>query len=512
MKRQKDKNFRTGRIKNLPIIAALTFLMFVMTFGMAFAEDSGIDYTDRPNLKNAVDLYLGTEDGSKLDIVFLSSGASYGEIDNTLRDLRGEYSEKRKEYSGPETPTIVYAPSGTYHVTDTSNLGRGDVAGIKIPNNVIFVAEDNSIFLDEKGSDGHPLVMVGGSLYGGRYQKAKFAIKFENNKNFNENNTNAPSGKKLPNGTVVRKINGNVEYTQVEGPGKSGIQAIGARGINILHNYVGGGKAKNTTGIDLMYEASARNISYNTVKDIGSADYGSAISVTHSDVINIVGNNISNIAGHGISTDSEQKGHKHAYCRINYITRNTINGAKHGIWLEDGCQVTKGINDNTIKNTRNNGIAVSGTKRYTGGCNWSIYSMKNNKILSSKRSNISILGKYAKVCMRGNNLIDTSKQTNVITIDKAGRLDIKGDKNTIKRGKGNGIYLMNRSTLNITGKRNTVTANKGFGINVTGRSRAVVKNTNAKRNTKYSFRVCKGSSLRIYKCQKDKILKTTKTV
>ncbi len=412
--------------------------------------------------------------------------------------------EEAAQNTSEVNPAMVYAGPGSYEITKKRvYLNANYLAGIYVPENVVFVAEQDAVFTDESGNSSKPMVIVSGSVYGGIYDcdfKVEKGIIFKNNTDFSSDVT-GPG----------KQINGNVEYTEVISPSVAGIHAIGVTNFNVEHNIVRDGTNRATTGIGMMYGSYAKSVSYNEISNMGAEAYGSAISVTHSDAYAINNNIIRNAAGHGISTDTEQKGRDHAYCRINYIKNNTIKGAKHGIWLEKGCQVTKNLYGNKISNCTQNGIAVSGTKAYTGSCKWSIYSMSKNTVYNIKRSNLSVSGAYGKVRMVSANLLDISKQTNCVTLDKKAKLYITGAGNIIKRAKGNGIYVSNRSYLKITGKNTKITGNKSFGVSLYKYGKAYITNSYLKGNSNGSVRVGKGSSLTIKKCTKGKIVKS-KTV
>ncbi len=483
------------QIKNILIAVTLMLVLVMSTAFVCLAEGepepepTETEHVTGPNFDAAVAAY-GIE-----NIYYCS------DYDN---DIMAAIKDASSVY--PAEPAIVYAGPGSYVITKKTGRLAGDLdhmsytSGIHVPENIVFVAEQDSVFTDESGKKDLPLVRIRGSIYGGTYDcdfKVNKGILIDDYTDFSSDVT-----------VTGKQLNGNVEYTEVISPLVAGIDAINSRNFIIEHNIVRDGTNRATTGIGMMYDSYAKSISYNRISNMGAEAYGSGISVTHSDAYAINNNIIRNVAGHGISTDTEQKGHGHAYCRINYIKNNTINGAKHGIWLEQGCQVTQSLYGNKISNCTQNGIAVAGTKAYTGSCKYSIYAMSKNTVSNIKRSNLSVTGAYGKVRMVSANLLDLSRQTNCVTLDKKAKLYITGTGNIIKRAKGNGIYVTNRSYLKISGKKTKITANKSFGVSISKYSKAYIANSNLKGNTNGSVRVGKGSSLTIKNCIKNKIVKS----
>ena len=473
-------------MKHIRNTLIVTGLVLVMIITGSFAVLAADNHTTGTNFNAAKKAY-GIE-----NVIYVSDWDN--DIMSALQ-LAGEEATASK-------PIIVYAGSGSYAIKRKDvYFNSGYVAGLYVPKNVVFVAEKDTVITDASGSASKPLMIVAGSVYGGKYDckfKVNNAIIFRNNTTFSTAKT-----------STGKQLNGNVEYTEVVSPCVVGIHAIGCKNFIVEHNIIRDGTRRATTGIGMMYSSKASSISYNKISNIGAQQYGSAISVTHSDAVNIVGNVIKNASGHGISTDSEQKGKAHAYSRITNVKNNTINGAKHGIWLEKGCQITGVMSGNKISNCRQNGVAVAGNKAYTGSCKWSINAMSNNTISRIKRSNLSVSGKYGKVRMVAGNTFDTSKQTNCVTLDKKGKLYITGKGNVIKNANGNGIYVSNGSYLKVTGKSTKITNNKSFAISLYNKSKAEVSNANLNGNRNGSARIGRGSKLTMKKCSKGKVVNSS---
>lgn len=396
-------------------------------------------------------------------------------------------------------PIIVYADDQRYTVsTKKAFSGAGAVSGIYIPENVVLVGEADTVIKDKTSNASKPLILVGGSIYGFRVEcgkRSQSVVKYKNDMTYST--AKSPSGK---------QINGNTEKVEVVAPGLTGIHAIGAKNINIKNNIVRDSKVKKCTGISIMYGAKATTVSGNKISNIGASGFGSAISLCHADAVAIDKNVIKNVAGHGISTDTDQKGKSHAYCRVRYIRKNSINGAKDGIWLENKCQVTDSMSGNTINNCKVNGIGIEALSKYKNTKAGSIAAMTGNTIKNSTRSNLSIVGKYGVVRMKSGNVISGCRKTNNVTLDKKAKLYITGSKNKITTAYGYGIYVCNGSYLSINGTT-SLTKNKSYALGIIGKSKAVVKKANLKGNTKGSARVGKGSTLKLLNCKKDKIVK-----
>lgn len=462
----------------------LVLLAGLLPVQAAFADTA--EQTEPANLKAAKAAY---------GIETVYNCADYEDIEDALLAAQGTATAA--------DPVIVYAGSGNYTITAKQVYkDAGAVSGIYIPENIVLVGEADSVIIDKTTNDTKPLMILGGSVYGFCVKcglTSDTVIKYKNGVSYST--AKAPSGK---------QINGNTEKVQIIAPGLTGIQAITATNININNNIVRDGRTRNTTGISLLYGAKANSISGNKIYNLGSSAYGSAISLCHSDAVAIDRNVIRNVAGHGISTDSEQSGKGHAYCLIKYVRKNSISGAKDGIWLENKCQITGDLSNNTIMNCTVNGIGIQALSKYKDTKSGSIRKMEANTIKNTTRSNMSIYGKYAVVRMTKGNVISGCKKTNNVTIDKGAKLYISGNYNKIINAKGFGVYVNNKSYLSINGKNN-LKNNSKYGVGIVGKSKCVIKSSNLKGNKKGSARVGKGSSFKYSKCKMGKVVKA-KTV
>ncbi len=429
----------------------------------------------------------------------------------SFETLQDDLFEAALRNSSDTSPCIVYVPGGrTYTVTsekahNKEGIKAGYASGIFVPENVILVAEDSTVFSANPSGKMQRLVMVCGSVYGGTYKgnnKCDFVVQFRNNTTFET----------IKSGS--RQVDGNIEKTIVSGAKACGIKGIGTKNVNIRYNTVTDCRTRSACGIGVSYGAKANQISRNTIKNVGAGGFGSGIDVTHANVNYIEYNTISGAAGHGISTDTDQKPlskTKQNYCKIYRIKGNVIsNSTGHGIWLENRSQITSTLLSNTIKNGKKCGIAVEANSKYAGSNQYSINAMTQNQIYNNAASNISVSGKYGKIRLTKNNVIKGSKKQIGIVADKYAKVYITGANNKITGNKSYGIYLKNRSNLSVTSTgRNYIQSNQKYAIGLYNKSKAVVKNMTLTGNKKGTAYIGKGSSLRYSRCKTAKIVKGT---
>ena len=408
--------------------------------------------------------------------------------------------------SSDKKPCIVYIPADTTYMIETiknhkkDGIEAGYKSGVYVPENVILVAEDTTVI--KAGVETTRLVMVSGSVYGGKYdgaKKASFPLSFKNGTTFEK----TKSGDK--------QVDGNIEYTEVTGATQCGIKAIGCKNIRICYNNVHDCTKANACGISIMYGSLATSISRNTITNVGSDGKGSGIDVTHASADNINNNTITKTGGHGVSTDTEQSPSsktKQNYVRISNMKGNKISKAgKHGIWLEKKCYIKSAFSNNTITDSGSCGIAIQGTHKYPGDNKYVIKKMSSNTIKKSKRSNISVSGKYGIISLGKSNKINESIEQCSIVLDEKAKLYIVGTDNKINGSEQYGIYLKNGSYLKSTYKKTYIQENGKYAIGLTNGSKAELKYTTLTKNTSGSAYVGSGCTLKTTSCKTDKIVR-----
>ncbi len=427
-------------------------------------------------------------------------------VNESLDSLQSDLFEAALNNSSDTSPCIVYIPAGKTYVVNTvktykkDGIEAGYKAGVYVPENVILVGEASTVI--KAGKEMKRLVMVSGSVYGGKYDgasKTSFPLSFKNETTFEKKK----SGDK--------QVDGNIEYVNVYGATSSCIKAIGCKNIRICNNNVHDSTTRNTCGISIMYGSHATSISKNTITNVGSEKYGSGIDITHASVDNVNNNTISKAGGHGISTDTEQSPAsktKQSYVRITNIKGNKISktGA-HGIWLEKRCYVTGSFSSNTITSAGSCGIAIQGTHKYPKDNKYVIKSMTSNTIKSSKRSNISLSGKYGIMRLGKNNVVNGSVEQCSIVLDENAKLYIVGTGNKINGSAQYGIYLKNGSYLKSTYKNTYIQENGKYAIGLTNKSKAELKYATLTENTKGTAYVGAGCTLNLTSCKSDKVVK-----
>lgn len=424
----------------------------------------------------------------------------------SLDTLQADLFEAALNNSSDKSPCIVYIPADTTYVIKSAKaykkggIQAGYKVGVYVPENVILVAEDTTVI--KAGAEMTRLVMVSGSVYGGKYdgaKKASFPLSFKSGTKFEKTKSKD------------KQVDGNIEYTEVTGATQCGIKAIGCKYIRICYNNIHDCSTRNACGVSIMYGSLATSISKNTITNIGSEKYGSGIDITHASADNINNNTITKVAGHGVSTDTEQSPSsktKQNYVRITNMKGNKISKAgTHGIWLEKKCYVKSSFSSNTITDSGSCGIAIQGTHKYPGDNKYVIKKMSSNTIKRSKRSNISVTGKYGIISLGKNNTINESLEQCSIVLDEKAKLYIVGTGNKINGSEQYGIYLKNGSYLKSTYKKTYIQENGKYAIGLTNKSKAELKYTTLTKNTSGSAYVGSGCTLKTTSCKTDKIVR-----
>lgn len=427
-------------------------------------------------------------------------------INESLDTLQSDLFEAALNNSSDTSPCIVYIPAETTYTVKTAKaykkggIEAGYKVGIYVPENVILVAEKNTVIKADSSMD--RLVMVSGSVYGGKYDgasKASYPLSFKNSTEFEKKK----SGDK--------QVDGNIEYATVTGATKSGIKAISCKNIRICFNKIYDCTTSGACGISIMYGSYATSVSKNTITNVGSAKKGSGIDVTHATAANINSNTISKTGGHGISTDTEQtpaSKTKQSYVRIGNVKNNKISKTgTHGVWLEKKCYVTGYFSGNTITDSGSCGIAVQGTHKYPKDNKYVIKSMTSNTIKSSNRSNISLTGKYGIMRLGKNNVLNDSVEQCSIVLDENAKLYIVGTGNKIKGNAQYGIYLKNGSYLKSEQKKTYIQENGKYAIGLYNKSKAELKYATLTENTKGTAYVGSGCTLKLTSCKSEKIVR-----
>ena len=427
-------------------------------------------------------------------------------INESLDTLQTDLFEAALNNSSDKSPCIVYIPAKTTYVIKSDKaykkggIEAGYRVGIYVPENVILVAEDDTVI--KAGASMTRLVMVSGSVYGGKFDgasKASFPLSFKNGTTFEK----TKSGDK--------QVDGNIEYTDVTGATQCGIKAIGCKNIRICFNNIHDCKTANACGISIMYGSLATSVSKNTITNVGADKKGSGIDVTHASADNINNNTISKTGGHGISTDTEQSPAsktKQSYVRITNVKGNKISkSGTHGIWLEKRCYITGSFSSNTITSSGLCGLSIEGTHKYPGDNKYVIKTMTSNTIKSSKRSNISVSGKYGLMRMGKNNVINDSIEQCSIVLDEKAKLYIVGTGNKINGSEQYGIYLKNGSYFKSSYKKTYIQENGKYAIGLAGGSKAELKYATLTNNTNGSAYVGSGCTLKLTSCKTNKVVR-----
>lgn len=427
-------------------------------------------------------------------------------VNESLDSLQSDLFEAALNNSSDNSPCIVYIPAKTTYVVKTAKaykkggIEAGYTVGLYVPENVVLVGEASTVI--KAGKEMKRLVMVSGSVYGGKFDgasKVSFPLSFKNGTTF----------EKTKSGT--RQVDGNIEYVDACGATSCCIKAISCKNIRICNNNIHDSKTRNTCGISIMYGSLATSISKNTITNIGSEKYGSGIDITHASADNVNNNTISKTGGHGISTDTEQSPAsktKQSYVRITNMKGNKISKAgAHGIWLEKRCYVTGSFSSNTITSSGSCGIAVQGTHKYPGDNKYVIKSMTSNTIKSSKRSNISLTGKYGLMRLGKNNIVSDSVEQSSIVVDENAKLYIVGTGNKIKGSAQYGIYLKNGAYLKSTYKKTYIQENGKYAIGLASGSKAELKYATLTNNTNGSAYVGSGCTLKLTSCKTNKVVR-----
>ncbi len=362
-------------------------------------------------------------------------------IKNALQKAGGKATASR--------PYIVYAPSGSYAMK----------VKLTVPDNVIFVAETDSVFT--ASSSITQFFTVRGSLYGGTYDgksQAYYCLRLENQ---------SFSGK-----------NGYISNTVVRNSKRAGIVAVGSKCKNgfIQNNNVSG---CGNSGISAVEGAWLNTVSGNTCSNNTLA----GINLGHSNIDVISNNTLTGNTGHGISTDSDGKGQ--GYCHIHKIMGNTIRNNKvNGVYIDGKCYVDVVFSRNKISGNLNNGLVID---EYAY-----VKAIAKNTFSGQGASNLRVTGKNANAYLGNKNTL-ASAGSNNITVDKKGRVTISGTGNVIKDSLGNGVSVNGASTFRATGKNTKIQSNKSFGIRVDGKSTIKLKNVTFSNNGSWAVKVYRGS-------------------
>lgn len=325
------------------------------------------------------------------------------------------------------SPWIVYAPTGNYAMS----------AKQTVPSNVIFVAENNSVFTPTTTNNFTQFFLVDGSLYGGTYECKNMAyyglcfgkIAFSGSTNGTIRNATVKNPKKY--GVVANNAstkNAKVLYCKVSNSGASGVSAVMGSHMSLVSNCTV--TSSKESGINLGH-ANIDVISYNTLQ---------------------------NNKGHGISTDIDGSG-GHKYCYIQTIANNTITGnGVNGVFIDKNCRVTTSFANNNVSQNKQNGLSVE--------ANGLVKGIAFNTFSGNKSSNLRTIGKGTKAYI-GNKNIFKKAGTNNITVENRSTVQLSGSNNAITLAKGNGISLKNRGSFVVkSGKKNQIKSNKGFGIRI----------------------------------------------
>ena len=386
-------------------------------------------------------------------------GITFGQIARVDPSMNiGTFGRDYSDVGSAEYPLVVYAQAGTYTI---------DGNGLTIPENVIFVADENAVFEAEGAL--HHMVRLRGSLYGGTFKQyeAKTAIY-----GYQESYSGL-------NGWVVNvTIAGNKD-------GNAGI---------IMYDHTTGAVVKNCkvdgakNGIKASEGSEIVEISGNTVTNTGSGQSGSGIDIIHSRVGTISGNTISGSCGHGISTGTNAA--NETSCEIGSITNNKIkNNRAQGVYIEGNCRVTGSFTGNTITGNKGAGIAMRSNVHDSDGTYSSkhfdtyIRNVENNKIYSNNGSNISVIGKKAKLYFGSGNEVYSSKTSCGLAMSDGAKVYINGSNNKFYKNKTAGSIISSNANLTIKGANNAFTQNSGHGIsinkaklNINGQKAAFSKN------------------------------------
>ena len=338
--------------------------------------------------------------------------------------------------SSSESIRIVHAGAGAYTAGE-----------LVVPENVVLVAEQSAKFSAKANSN---ILVVRGSVYGGTYiqgsDKSKDAILCYK-RNY--------SGK---NGRVEKAV----VVSNSKGRSDAGILVYGCKNVIVRDCSVD--KALN--GIRISGGSTATEISGNKITSCGSGSSGSGIDIMSSDVSVIAKNKVTGCLGHGISTGLPSTG-KNPGLRIGEVVDNVIqNNGHQGFYVEGGTKVEK-LAGNMFSGN-GTGLAIRSNVHSYGKyttTHWTTYvkAADSNKFVSNKGSNISVIGKSAKLYLGKNNQLNSSKSGCGIAVSEGAGVSV-GSNNTFNKNATSGAVVQSKGRFAVQGASNTFGTNTRSGI------------------------------------------------
>lgn len=240
----------------------------------------------------------------------------------------------------------------------------------------------------------------------------------------------------------------NVINNTVKGPYRFSIHVIASNGVVICKNQIAdvtmNGIMVDKGEITAIQENTLKNIGKHgisvgggTVKDISKNTITkvkqNGICVDDGKITSITGNTIKDVKKHGISIAGATN-KKTSGGTVKNITKNTINKAKQNGICVDAGKVTN-MNENIIKNVSKHGISAVGGTIGTGKSRSK--GIQNNTISNCKQNGISVSQK-AKVSSIGGNKITNVKNNGISLTGKAKVYWVVNNK--IKKCKKHGIW------------------------------------------------------------------------
>ena len=399
-------------------IAIAVGFALVATTPAAYANDGNglvatrATGTDAKNLEGAKAKYGITD-----DCVFFTN--EYESIQAALSAASREASAGNRQ--------IVYAPSGTYYLTDS----------VIIPQNVLFVGEDTSKFV---ASDKFEIMFkTAGSIYGGFYdgaRKCTFMLRIDNMKHVDGN--------------------GTIEKAKVKNAVRYGITSAHDqnRDAQILDCEI---TNCGWSGISILDGAYVKLISNCDVSDNGTA----GINLSHADVGTIKKCTINNNKDKAVSTNSDPvNGYKQPGCNITTITGCTIkNGATNGVYLKPKCSL-KNFTNNVVVDNKGSGLtAIATTVAGTTGKSV-VKNVSGNTFKGNYGGQVRASGLGSSIIMGSNNKVLNGPEAGIASRDK-GVLKVTGSNNTVKNNKGSGLNASGAAKITVTGSKNVISAGSG---------------------------------------------------
>ena len=350
-------------------------------------------------------------------------------------------------------PFIVYAPPGNYKLSNN----------LIVPENVILVAEKESIFEPLTSEAFSQLIVVHGNIYGGTYDCkdiVDYGLRFG--------------------ADAFRRNNGIIERASVLRAKENGIIALGSetRFACMYDNTVSecGNAGISAEAGAWVAVASGNNCSENK---------GSGIRLQDSN-INIINNNVLNGNGLcGISTETGDPTAESAVCQIHKMVNNEISGnGSDGVYIAENCCVDVSFARNDIRDNRGNGLKVGG--------NAYVNAMVKNRFSGNAEANIYASGEGSSVKISNSNVMQNADIN--LSVSEGGSIAINGENNRILTAVSHGILVSSGAVLHIGGEANRIAGNGGAGIMLTGNSAVKITNTVFRKNKKFAVRVEQGSS------------------